>query len=136
MSDAAPPPTPPAAPAPPPRRPDVPLAATCLTWVAGAGILFTICAGGALLGMARGADRSVARTRAKHGEAAKERDRVAETKKLLDLMGARIQTAGHDNGELPETLEEAPPKDAWGHPVRYERTAQYRAVITSAGPDG
>jgi hypothetical protein len=123
-------------PVPPPARPPVPLAATCLTMVLGAGMLAAVCCGAGVLGLARSAAPRVARGRDERAKAAATQALVDEAKAQLEVLAARLSAAARDAGELPEALTEAPPKDPWGHPIDYSRTSPDRAVLRSAGPDG
>jgi hypothetical protein len=123
-------------PTPPPVRPPVPLAATCLTLLCGAGMLTAVCIGGVVLNLSRAAQPRIASARAERAKASATQALVAQAQAELDALAARVAAGARDAGELPETLAEAPPKDPWGQPVDYSRSSPDRAVLRSAGPDG
>jgi len=117
-------------------RPPVPLGATCLTLVLGAGVLGAVCGGGIVIGIASHAEPRVAKSTARRADAAAAQRRVADAKALLDGLAASIVSAARGAGELPEVLDEALPDDPWGRPVSYERMSAELAVLRSTGPDG
>lgn len=119
-----------------PERPKVPLAVTCLTILVGAGVLAAVCAGGVVLSFAGSAEPRLAESRARRAEAVADSDRAEDAKSQLESLAARLDAASRGPGELPETLDEAPPKDPWGRPLEYTRSAPTRALLRSAGPDG
>jgi hypothetical protein len=147
MSDGPPPPLPADLPPPPPAVPVPPLspdaafargkarsASSCAAWALGFTVLGVLCCGGgALFGVVR--FDSLARTQEAElrrlGADAGLRDEAAG---LLADVADRVRPAGGE--DLPPTLPEAPPKDPWGRPIRYERLSAVRARLVSAGPDG
>lgn len=125
----------PAAPAPAPR-PEVPFAASCLTWFVGAAILLAVCGGGVVFSFARRALPRVEASQTARRAVAEQAERVARTKQMFELLAARlVAELQRGGGEFPETLKEAPPADAWDRPIRYERLSGERAVLRSSGPD-
>jgi hypothetical protein len=127
---------PPPVPSPPHARPPVPLGATCLTLVLGAGILTALCAGAAVLGLAGAAKPRIQEARAERARAAATQSLVEDAKAALAALAARLSAAARDAGELPEALAEAPPRDPWGRPIEYTRRSPDRGELRSAGPDG
>lgn len=125
----------PAAPAPA-KRPDVPFAATCLTWIVGAGVLGLVCAGGVVFSLGRKALPRVEASQGRRRAVAEQAERVARTRQMFDLLAARlVAELPRSGGEFPETLSEAPPPDPWDRPIRYERLSAERAMLRSSGPD-
>src|SRR5262245_42610887 len=106
-------------PVPPPRaprrvRPDVPVLATLATLFVGAGMLASGCAGGAVVAVARRAKPRLEETAARRDEQAHARERLGDARSSLDAVAARLEATARGTGELPEALDEAPPKDPWG----------------------
>jgi hypothetical protein len=117
-------------------RPDVPVLASLLVVFVGAGMLASICAGGAALSFAHRSEQGLARSAARREARAQERARLDDAKSSLDAVAARLEASARESSELPESLGEAPPKDPWGRPIEYCRPAPDRAMLRSAGPDG
>jgi hypothetical protein len=114
----------------------VPVFVTCLLLLFGFTIL--VCAGGAvfmLVWAKRDAPR-IENGRARRAKATADAESVQDAKSELDALAARISASAAAAREFPELLAEAPPKDPWGEPVEYERSAPDRASLRSAGPDG
>lgn len=99
--------------------------------VAGCGGLLVICcSGGGALFVAQMKQFKV--QQAEQVKATAEDDaRAEETRVLLEQIADRIRLLPEVPPELPET----PPEDAWGTQLRFRRSSERRAVITSAGPD-
>jgi hypothetical protein len=119
-----------------PVRPPVPLGATCLVWLIGAAMLAVLCSGGVALGVAHSVAPTIAAARVRRAEAERERERGDDVRSLFEVVAARLLATARATGELPDTLDESPPKDPWHHAIRYERSGPERAVLRSAGPDG
>jgi len=98
------------------------LAATCIGFIA--------------FSVARVYERDIDKSSAARAARAQERARFDDARASLDAVAARIEATSRAAGELPETLGEAPPKDPWGRPVEYARSAPEHATLRSAGPDG
>ena len=121
-------------PAPIPADVRAPGGAWALAWVAaGCGVLTLLCTGSVAAFVAAAVGRA-GEELAEQGTRMKvERAASSDAGVVLDaLADAVLRDAGN---ELPESLPEAPPPDAWGTPVRYRRLTPLRAVLTSAGPD-
>ncbi len=129
MHDENAPPALPAAPAPTPvlsggQKAVVGIVAGC------GGLLVICCSGGGAFFVAQ--MKQVSAQQAAQVKASAEDDaRTAETRVLLEQIADRIRLLP----ELPPELPETPPEDAWGTQVRFRRSNERRAVITSAGPD-
>lgn len=102
----------------------------------GAIVLSALCAGFGVLALLTDVEPKVERAKARRESETKERDRIDDAKALLALLADRLLVVSMRAGELPEMLDEAPPKDPWGHPVRYERRSPDHAELRSAGADG
>jgi type II secretion system (T2SS) protein G len=91
-----------------------------------------LCGGGVALGVSliKKASRELD---AKLEVAAAETRRREDAAALLATLADELSAGA---AELPVTLPEAPPKDPWGHPVRYRRSGPLKGFLTSAGPDG
>lgn len=112
------------------------LLATTLAAVLVVGALFAIAwAGGVALGRTCVSALRAEGLRSRYAEDVRRDEFVERATAQMENLAARIAASARDDGELPETLPEAPPKDPWGCAFEYARPSPERAVLRSAGPD-
>ena len=118
------------------RRPPVPFAAGCLAWLAiVSGVAVTACAGGFSLIFGAVMAPQVADGVAQRERRAALRESRGEAGSLLALLGDSLEVRRVAEGEYPPALDEDPPPDPWGTPIRYTRRERSSAQLRSAGPD-
>jgi hypothetical protein len=100
--------------------------------LAGCGGLLVLCCGGSGAVLVAQVRQVAVRQAAETRVADEDRGRAAETRVMLEQIADQVRSMP----ELPAELPESPPEDAWGMQVRYRRSTERRAVLTSAGPDG